>query len=173
MRSLGTGMKPLGPAVTDFLCGIAAFVAMKAALLLSGHRQDVRSLAVSIALVSFAASLYRVRRRGVFIAPAVLVGAGCLLPGLIMNRLRMSLTATSFLITFVVAGALATALGPIVGWLLVKHRVLHAITVGSVFLFCLMIVVLSILPRWTTSRSVAVFDREIDPFTSKLYLDRR
>ena len=45
-----------------------------------------------------------------------------------------------------------------------KHRVLHAITVGSVFLFCLMIVVLSILPRWTTSRSVAVFDREIDPF---------
>jgi thiol-disulfide isomerase/thioredoxin len=156
-------------AAGDLLWGLAAFIAVRIVLTLTGRHQDIRIFAIAVAFAFSGATFYRGKKPRGLVATVFLVGLGGLLPGLILNRLGVSLTAIPFLVTFVTAGVLASGIGVLLRWLVENRKHSIAVVTAGASLFCLLVAAFRVLPEWIDSRSYMAVHRHVDPFEIRTF----
>jgi thiol-disulfide isomerase/thioredoxin len=163
---------PFSLAIFDVLWGFTAFAVV---IVVSFFYQDMRPFLLAACLAFFGAGFYRagIQSNGMpssemplkrLLQAALFVALGGILPAVIMNRLGIALTGSSFFISFLLASFLNAALGVLLRLFISRDKMKYALVLGCFCALSILAVVYKAVPDWMDSRAYVTVNRDITPF---------
>ena len=158
-------------AIFDVLWGFIAFAVV---IVVSFFYQDIRPFLLAACLAFFGAGFYRAggQSNGTpstaplkrLLQAALFAAVGGIVPAVIMNRLGIALTGSSFFLSLLLASFLNAALGALFRPLISRDKMKYALVFGCLWTLSILAVVYKAIPDWMDSRAYIAVNRDVTPF---------
>jgi thiol-disulfide isomerase/thioredoxin len=162
---------PFSLAIFDVLWGFIAFAVV---IVVSFFYQDMRPFLLATCLAFFGAGFYRAGVQSIgtpssapwkrLLQATLFVALGGILPAVIMNKLGIALTGSSFFLSLLLASLVNAVLGILFRSLISRARMKYALVFGCLWALSILAIVYKAIPDWMDSRAYVAVDRDTTPF---------